>query len=73
MDCPKSRTLKTNPPMPDESRFKLEVSIRKTNQSTGCVEHEASVSSNNLTLAETIQMQEPLLQVLGGWVKEDAE
>lgn len=53
--------------------YTLEVSIRKTNTTTGSVEHEASVVSRNLTLAETIDMQEPLLTVIGGWVKQDAE
>lgn len=56
-----------------EAVFTLELSVTKTNQVTGKVEHSATVKSHNLTLAETIDMQAPLLQVLGSWVKEDAE
>lgn len=57
----------------DTPTYRLEISIRKTNEQTGSVEHEASVASNNLTLAETIDMQKPLLEVIGSWVSQDAQ
>ena len=58
---------------PSTARYTLEVTIAKTNQKTGGSEHTANVKSQNLTLAETIAMEAPLIDVLGAWVAADAE
>lgn len=55
-----------------DARYSLRVVVQKLDR-TGKIEHEATATSHNLTLDETKAMQDPLLQVLGSWVKDDAE
>lgn len=55
------------------AKYKLNLTLVKTNQETGEVEDQVCVSSQNLSLDETIKMRAPLIDVLAGWNKEDAE